>query len=420
MHVDIAAYLRAHRQDIADTICRIVGIPSTTGNEMAAQHFMRELYASLGLDALLLDVDIERLRAHAAFVPSQWGYERRPNAVGILRGSPSGRSIILNGHIDVVSAEPVSEWTSPPWEGRLIGNRLFGRGACDTKGGLVASFYALKTLLDLHIRPKSTVILESVIDEEVLAGGGTLACLVQGLTADGMVVIEPNRDFVLTLAHAGILFFRVTVMGLPVHAGLSQLGVNAIGKLNVIYDALMALDAFRATSIHDPIFETDYPRSCHLNVGTYRAGDSIGTVAGWAEMECRMSYVPDEKREDVVAQVEEAVASATKQDEWLTKHPPIIKWIERGAIAWKQDAEHPFALALRTAMERVTGPHVKVIGVPWGMDTRFAHLFGIPAATIGPTGRNFHGVDEYVELDSVLQCAEVLALVIADWCGTCE
>jgi acetylornithine deacetylase len=233
-----------------------------------------------------------------------------------------------------------------------------------------------------------------------------------------MIVVEPNQEVVLTLAHTGILFFRVRVLGRPAHAGLSHLGVNAIGKLNRIYDELMDLDQARATRVHDPIFERDHPRSCHLNIGTYRAGDSSTTVAGWAEIECRMSYIPDEDPEGVKSQVEQAIDRVVQHDDWLASHPPEITWMKRGAIAWKQDPQHPFAEMLKSVMGQVMGTKVEVVGVPWGMDSRFAGLFNIAAATIGPTGRNFHGIDEYVELDSVVNCAKVLAMFTSRWCGT--
>lgn len=411
----VCQLVESEREEIIQVLKRLVQFPTQTGQETDGQKYMQSLYSNLGLKVIPLEANYEKVRRHKAFVNSGWGFKGRPNIIGILEGKPSAKSLILNGHIDVVPPEPIEEWDFPPWEGKVVGNKLYGRGACDMKAGLIANYFALKTLLAAGLRPKGTVMLHSVIEEEPLGGGGTLACLLEGFTADGLVIPEPNMKIIL--AHPGILFFQVRVTGKPAHAGAAHTGVNAIGKMNKVYQALVGLDEKRAQEKHYALFERDSERSCHLNIGTYRAGDWISTVAGWAEIQCRMSYLPGEDADEVKHEVQQAVNDVAQGDEWLSQYPPEVVWLERRADAWEQDPNDPFVLAFKSAADKVLVPNAVISGATWGMDTRLAPYFNMPAISFGPNGGNIHGVNEYVDLESVIDCTKVLALFIMEWCG---
>lgn len=409
-------HIESQRDEIVRTLRELVRIPSVTGQEGEAQKYMHRLYSGLGLKVTSREADYARIRQHKAFKKSDFDYRGRPNIVGVMAGKSSAKSLLLNGHIDVVSPEPVAEWKFPPWEGKAVGNKLYGRGACDMKAGLIANYYALKALLESGLKPEGTVILQSVIEEEPMAGGGTLACLLDGYTADGMIIPEPNMKIVI--AHPGILFFKVKVTGRSAHAGMAHTGVNAIGKMNKVYEALVALDEGRAQENRYPLFEKQSGRSCHLNIGTYQAGDWISTVAGWAELECRISYLPAENADDVKRQVEQVIKKTASDDEWLRQYPPQVDWYERRAESWEQSPEDPFVLAFKATADNALGSDIEVVGATWGMDTRLASYFKMPAVSFGTRGANIHGVDEYVEIDSVIDCTRVLAVFIMDWCGT--
>jgi len=411
----VCQLIEDEREEIVQTLQTLVQFPTQTGQETDGQKYMQSLYSKLGLKVISLEADHEKVRQHKAFVKSGWGLEGRPNIIGILEGEPSARSLILNGHIDVVSPEPTEEWDFPPWEGKVAAGKLYGRGACDMKAGLIANYFALKTLLAAGLKPKGTVMLHSVIEEEALGGGGTLACLLEGFTADGLIIPEPNMKIIL--AHTGIILFRVRVLGKPAHAGAAHTGVNAIGKMNKVYQALIELDEKRAQEKHYSLFERDSERSCHLNVGTYRAGDWIATVAGWAEIECRISYIPGENVDEVKHQVQQAINDVAQGDEWLSQHQPEIIWLERRADAWEQDPNDPFVLAFKSSADKILKSDTVIAGATWGLDTRFAPYFNMPAISFGPNGANIHGVNEYVDLDSVIDCTKVLASFIMEWCG---
>ncbi len=265
------------------------------------------------------------------------------------------------------------------------------------------------------MRPKGKIILESVIEEEAGGTGGTLATLAAGYQADLMVIPEPFNLRIVT-AHPGLNYFRVRVFGKTAHAGWSHYGVNAIGKMMKIYDRLVQLDRQRAERNRDAFFEKETGRSCNLNIGTLKSGDWPSTVAGWALLEARISYLPWEKEEDIKKEVEEAVEEIAHKDEWLREHPPRVEWFGWRAQPWVQDPEVPAIRRFRKSASEILSETPEVTASTAGLDTRFAPLFGVPSFVFGPTGGLLHSSNEYVELDSVIQTIKILATFIVDWC----
>ncbi len=229
-------------EELIGTIQGLVKIPSLVGQELEAQKFMESRYREARLRIDTFEAKLDDIKKHKAYINIPLQYENRPNVVGVLEGAEHP-SLILNGHIDVVSPEPLSQWNTDPWGGRVMDGKLYGRGAFDMKGGLVANLFALKAVLDSGIKPRGKVILESVIEEESGGSGGTLACFLRGYRGDGMIIPEPSKMYVV-IAHNGIKYFRIHAVGKTAHAALSHTGVNVIGKMNKIYDecSLQELD----------------------------------------------------------------------------------------------------------------------------------------------------------------------------------
>jgi acetylornithine deacetylase len=403
--------------EIFKAIQELVHIPSVVGHEGEAQEWMAKLYSSLSLQIDRLIPDKENLINYPAYFEIGFPYtESRPNIVGIYPGTGPGKSIILNGHMDVVSPEPVETWDGGnPWSGRIEGNRLYGRGAADMKSGLLSNFFALKTLLDLGLKPKGKIILESVIEEEAGGSGGTLALFLSGYKADAMIIPEP-LDLKIITAHPGVNYFRVKAYGKTAHAGQSHFGVNAIGKLTKIYDRLMELDQERAARNRDPFFEKLTGRSCNLNIGTFKAGDWPSTVAGSAVLEARISYLPNETEAGIRKEVEEAIREAASKDEWMAEHPPEVEWFGWRAQPWVQDPEIPLILQFRQTASEILSYTPETCATTAGLDTRFGSFFDTPSFVFGPVGGLLHCSNEYVELDSVIKTIKVLAAFIVDWC----
>ena len=401
---------------LVDTTSALVQIPSVHGEEADVQAFMKARYEELGLNVETFEPDVEQIKTHPAYIDTGHAYKGRPNVIGILDGSDAARSLILNGHVDVVSPEPVDKWTADPWGGKVKDGRMYGRGVYDMKAGVMANLFALKAILDSGLKPEGRVMLQSVIEEEAGGSGGSLACFIKGYTADGMLIPEPSNHNVV-ISHVGVKYFRVKVLGKTAQAALSHTGVNAIGKMNRIYDALMVLDERRAAEHDYPLLGHYSSRSCNLNIGTYRAGDWASSVAGMAEMECRVGFVPGEKGADVMKEVEDAVASATAGDAWLQENPPEITWYGWDTEPWVQNENDGFVRAFLSSSTATLGETPNVTGFPAALDTRFAPYFGVPSLTFGPKGDRLHGPDEYVEIDSLVTVTKVIAKFILDWCG---
>ena len=393
----------------------LVRIPSVVGQEGPAQEFIAQRYAEVGLEVELFEASKSAVENHESFIDSKIPFAGRPNVIARRAGDPGKRSLILCGHIDVVSPEPVAQWKHDPWSGFIENGRLHGRGSLDMKGGLAANLIALKALGKTSLRSLGPVMLQSVIEEEAGGGGGTLACLTAGHTADAMFFTEPVPA--ICIAHAGVLYFKVRVEGVTAHAGRAHEGVNAIQKMMKVLDALFALDEHRRATVSYPLFQPNATPACHLNLGSLTAGDWPSTVAGFAELEGRISFVPGETKDGIKSLVENAVREAAQADPWLREHPPEIEWFGWQSDPWQQDPEHPFVLAVADSVKEVTGGEAKMIGKPAGLDTRFAAFFNMPAISFGPAGEFLHGCNEYVDLDSLVMVTKVVALTVLSWCS---
>lgn len=394
-----------------------VRIESVTGNEGRMQEYMAALYRRLGLRVDTLVADKAQIQSHDAFIDSGCPLtQERPNVIGILPGRADAPSVTLHGHVDVVSVEPRAAWTKDPWGAEIADGRLYGRGAGDMKAGLIANAYALKAVLDAGLRPKGEVQLHSVIEEELGGGGGALACLLAGYRTDGFVTTEPHA-LNLTISHSGILYFRVRVTGRTAHAGWAHLGVNAIGKMKPIYEALVDLDERRGREIRFPLYEKGSGRSCHLSIGTLEAGDWPSTVAGFAVLQGRMGFIPGETRAQTVALIEDTVKQACAGDDWFEEHPPVVEWFGWKADPWYQDPDHPYVQTFKSAIEAVLGREAQIQGRSSANDARLTQYFGTAGVAFGPTAVNIHGSDEYVDLESVRRATEILALHVVKWCG---
>lgn len=393
----------------------LVRIPSVTGDEGHAQEFVSNLYEVAGLNVSQLVADKTKVEKHPAFCDSGKPFQERPNIIGIQAGDPQKCSIVLNAHVDVVPVE--DDWTVDPWGAEVREQKMYGRGTADCKAGIIANLFALKALKQADIGQLGTIMLQSVIEEEDGGGGGTLACFINGYTADGMIVAEPAPW--VTVALAGILRCIIRVRGQSAHPSQSHFGVNAIGKILPIYQALEQLDLKRKTEIRYPLFELAGGPACHLIVGYLRGGKWIASVAGEAEMGVRIGFVPGEKTDDIKNMIETLVKQTADRDEWLREHPPLIEWQPAFFDPYHQDPSHPFVRSVVSSVRRVAGQEgpVEISGAGWSEDTRLAQFFNMPALSFGPKAEHVHGPDECVHLDSLKSTTKAIAVAVYDWCS---
>ncbi|EPX80360.1 ArgE/DapE family deacylase [Salipiger mucosus] len=399
----------------------LVRIPSIVGNEAAAMERMKELWQEAGLDLEITRVEpmIDALREHPGFVDTQMSYEGRYSYVGVQAGTGGGRSLILNGHLDVVDPGALDAWTRDPWGAEIEGDLMYGRGAGDMKAGVVANLYALKVLAGLGLRPAGDVMLQAVIDEEAGGAGGTLSCLEQGFRADAMIATEPHPRRI-TVAHPGVAYFRVRTRGVQAHAAYAHDGVNAMVKMAAIVSALGRLDVERGESLRHPLIGQGSPRSCHLNVGMCHAGEWPSSVPAEAVIDCRIGFIPGESLEEIRALVARTVAEAGAGDAWMEENPAEIEWFGWQTDPWEQDPEASFVQIVKAEAERVAGETLPINGGTGGIDSRFSAYYGMDAVVTGPRAWRMHGTDEAVSIASIAETVRILAQSVLAWCGTAD
>jgi acetylornithine deacetylase len=421
----VCEYIEDNREELFDLVADLVEIPSVSGGEGPAQERVIEELESLGLEPDVWEPDVEELRGHPGYFDTKTydevGYDGRPNVAATVPGSGNGRSLVLSGHVDVVDVD-ADEWSREPWEATVEDGRMYGRGACDMKGGLAAILFVYRALRDCGVELSGDLTLQSTIDEEAGGTGGVLSALERGYQPDAAIVAEPYGVPNVGIASGGVSYFRVSVPGKSAHAAYGFDGVNAVNKATTVIDALDDLDRERKDEIDFGPAVNQNERAdgwvTNLNVGIVEAGDWPSTVPPEATFECRIGWPPGESREEVIAQVESAVRSAAEGDEWLSEHPPTVEWFGWEAEPHECPRDADIVRTVVDRAERVCGTSGEFVGGLAGLDERFYNrYYDIPCPTVGPTGGNTHGADEYLDLDSLVDAAQTIALSTMAHCG---
>jgi len=412
----ILAYIDSIQSEGVELLSKLVQQASTQGNEQGVQALVMEKLKSLGFQVDTWDPDSTELSKHAYFVPSRETYKGSPNVVGVLKGTGGGKSIILNGHIDVVPEGDRSKWTHDPFSGRVENGKMFGRGTTDMKGGNVSMLMAVEALVRSGIKLKGDIIFESVIEEES-GGVGTLATLIRGYKADAALIPEPT-NMKLFIKQQGSMWFRVIVEGRSAHGGTRYEGVSAIEKAVLVHQAILKLEGVRNGRIQDPLYST-VPIPVPINMGKIQGGSWPSSVADLVTIEGRIGVAPEEEMNTVKSELTECVAEVSKNDPWLKEHPAKVEFFGAQWVPNTLESQHPFAEVMKSAFQEVYKKPVKIEASPWGTDGGLlGKVGGIPTLVIGPgETRVAHYPDEFIEIKEMVLAAKVFSGVLIEWCG---
>jgi acetylornithine deacetylase len=404
----------AEHDAIEDLLRTLIERPTTLGNEEGGQAVMREAFRDLGLDPVDVPMDAAALRANRASAPFDWDVDGKANVVATWGRENGGRSLILNGHVDVVPPDPEREWTRPPFSAVREGDWVYGRGAADMKCGLAAIVGAVRAVRSLGLEPQGRVHLESVVEEEC-TGNGTLATVMAGYTADAAVIAEPYGA-AITTAQVGVLWFHVLIRGVPVHAAEERRGVNAIEKSYDVIRALRGLEAELNVSPPPPFDQIAHP--INLNVGAIQGGGWASTVPGDCETSFRIALYPGMAIRDLQDRIEAVVAESAVEDPEMRAHPPQIRYAGFTSGGYVIDEEHPLVRTLASAFARRAGEAPALVATTSTTDAVvLGGAGGTPAVCFGPYAERSHAADERVWFPSVVQTAQVMASFVRDWCG---
>jgi acetylornithine deacetylase len=387
------------------------------------QAFVGGVLADLGAAVDQWEPDASELRDHP-MMPPWHHWEGRPITVATLAGAGGGRSLIINGHIDVVSPGDPARWTTPAFAAEVRDGRIYGRGAVDMKGGVAAAIFALRALREAGVRLAGDVIVEVVPDEETCAMG-TVAAIERGYRADAGLVPEPTL-LNLWVATRGLLHGSFRVPGRSAHAEVNQAPWQDGGGVNAIERALPLIGALGELSTE--WLEREDKRHPLLGVPRVQptiigGGSFIANVPEDVTVHLNATYLPANAdaggygsvpRGEIVAAVEVRAGA----DDWLHAHP--VEW------TWATDyppseIDHAEAIvATAAAAARAVGGGGRLEGIDTTYDgALLTRLAGVPSPALGPgdLGRA-HAPDEWIGIDELIAGARVYARAIVAWCGT--
>lgn len=363
--------------------------------------------------------------------------EDRPNLVGVIKGTDNGKSLIFNGHIDVVPPGPAEEWKfKDPYSGKIEDGKLYGRGSCDMKGGVATQLMAAKALSRAGIKLKGDLILEAVVGEETMDHElGVTATVDRGYRADAAIVSEPSgppTSLAVVPVSPGVIRMNISVKGKTTHASVrreftraggkyAEVGINAVEKGVYIIQSLQQLEhEWGFTKKHD-LFEpghfTIHPGIIH---GKSFDVDLPFVVSDYCDIQYAVWHHPSDSLEQVKEEILQHIHNASQNDLWLRENPPKVEFV----LHWPPfdvPVDHPVVQTMCNAHKEVTGKSAEIHGFVAVADASFLNIKGIPAIIYGPGSILVaHSIDEHVLVDDLITAAKSYAIMAMDWCGIAD
>jgi acetylornithine deacetylase len=385
----------------------LVTLPSLRGEERGAQELVESKLTELGFDVERLAIPESIGDDELGGVPAS-SYEGRFDVLGRMPHD-GGRSLLLNGHIDVVPAN-VETWSSDPFDAVVRDGWLYGRGAGDMKGGFAMAVLALQALRRLGATAgRQNVSFLSVIEEEY-TGNGTLAAVRAGVSADAVLLPEPT-DLKILLGGVAITWVKIAIYFGGGHAESSDRLASPAQVVSTLIEDFGRLEERYNTNPQSPY--DSIARPYNVNVGVIRLGEWPSSVPAVAEVEVRVGHSADVNDAEILAEVRSLVGNVLK-----SAGDPEFDVSLHGfkAQAYYLPEDHPLVQGVATAHAEVHGaaPAMEVLGST--TDARYyVNQLGVPALCFGPVVKNMHGSDECVELASIEDGAATLARFILNY-----
>jgi acetylornithine deacetylase len=406
----------ASREKSIAFLQQMIAIPSVTGDEAKIQKFLAGYLAKLGLAVDMWETDWEALKKHPAYRPVQRGYEGRPNIVATWKGSGGGRSLLLNGHTDVIPVGGGEGWSDDPWSAAIKNGRIYGRGSCDMKSGVASHIMAVEYLLAVGGKPKGDVHINVVVDEEV-SGHGTLDTVIRGYKADAGISGETS-GLAVQPACIGRIWFEIEIHGKPAGIQKRYEGISGIELGNKIVSAVNDLEAKRVASVTHPLYPNALD-SLPCMIGSFSAGNYPSAFPANCLLKGSIGTVPGEDHEGVKQSLVQQIARAAAEDPWMKLHPPKVRFVGYDAEASEIPRDHPIVETVCKNYKEISGRNPEISGRQGAADTRFLNRYAnTPTVIFGPGSTAvMHADDEYVSIDDYMTSIKVMALSICDWCG---
>ena len=403
---------------LAEDLAVLIRLPSVTGSEDLIAGYLADSLDALGLAVEVFHPDPAAMRLDPDWPGDEMPRTSLPVVIGRAGTAGARPRIVLSGHTDVVPVGDPATWTGDPFSGEVRDGWMYGRGACDMKGGVAAILGALAALRETGAlaRLRGELVVALVPSEED-GGQGTLAAIRAGATGDMAVIPEPS-GLDIVVAHAGAITFRLSVPGRAAHASTRREGVSALANLQTLVAALEADEATRNEAETDPLMTAlglPYPTI----IGKVAGGEWASTVMDLVVAEGRYGVRLGQTPEAAEAELRAVIAAACEADPFLRDHPATVEITGARFATARVAPDHLLPVTLADAAEAVTGLRPAFLGAPYGADMRlFTGPGNTPCVIFGPGDvRVAHGADERVALAQVEACARVLAAWVAETLG---
>jgi len=388
----------------------LIRCPSVTPKEGGALDYLEKLLAEHGFAC-------QRLKFSDADTPDVDNL--------YARFGTEAPHLCFAGHTDVVPVGDETLWTCDPFGGALKDGKVWGRGACDMKGGVAAMVFAAEILSRLDVRLQGDLIVNTVTEEESTAMG-SFASVMHGVRADGGIIPEPTA-LTAWLGTRGSVMPEITVRTRAGHAGFPHDHWTAGGPVNAIekmQTVLGALQTLREEWRDRPDTQHRFMRTGSIVPTSFDAGQWIVSHPATATLRCHVQYVPAQADGDgtgapVMHEIEERVRAAARADPWLAANPPTFACHGDVPAAFC-NPDLPICATILDAMAALGLDRTIASRTTWFDGATFTRA-GTPTIAFGPGAiAQAHAVDEYVAVDELVRAAQVLAVTAMRFCGATE
>lgn len=378
------------KKELVDLTTQLVqtSTENPPGNEKAAAQFLKPLLSKMGFK-----------------IKTVLSPKGRWNLIAEKRWGKGGRTLIFNGHLDVVPAGDPSQWKYPPFQGKIYRGRIYGRGASDMKSGIASFLHALSMIDRSKIHPQQGAIILHLVSDEESHGHHGMGFLTQrgGIHGDAALVGEPT-DLHPVIAHKGALWLRISTFGKSAHSAKPHLGVNAIEKMMKLIDRLNSMPLEKEHSL------LGRPT---LSIGTIQGGTKINVIPDRCEIELDRRMLPGEKKEQVLGEMKKFLHLIQSQDSLFQYRMEEIDFAEPSEV----NPEEEIVNMGVEAIQEVMGKKPPMRAFSGFTDSRFyINQCHIPTLIFGPGDTNqIHTIDESVEVEALVRAAHIDALIIMNY-----
>lgn len=408
-----------NRERIIEYTCDLVNIPTENrpplGFEAEGQKYIRKRLEELGMEIVEVGPeDIPGYETNPLFSHDR-DFTGRKSIAGIWRGKGNGKSVLLNGHMDVAPKEPMAWTVTEPFQALVKDGKIYGRGSADMKGGLVSALDAIATLKEEGFEPSGDIIFESVVDEEYAGSNGSLALALKGIRADFGIIMESTMEDVCP-ACVGSLVYTLTITG---NAGMPYTGEVIANPILDMKDLLQVLDDYnrdRIAATKKPELWKDSVQDAQVVYMKLKAGEVTphgqlsAPIDAWVEIV--IQTYPNEKEEEVEAFLMQYLKEHFKHYDRLN-----VKKSYHYCPAAQSDLNCKAINIMKECVDEVTGNETKVNGWLGACDLHILNnLCNTPGVVFGPVGERLHGPDEWVDIDSLVRVSGAISEFIKKWC----